>query len=257
MITDGETRSISIATDEAIETIINKKDISNYHLILNVLTIVRNVLNSSDSPLEMTEKELIDKTISDIRLIQDICINLKVNCITYFNNYRKLRLSKGWLSYVNRKFKEGSKNGAIHEKTQKTTFKLVKENKPLIDYFSEDFLNGEPDVKCLIMTHMPVDLINYSSFKELDLLESHTGIIKSWGQFSTKLNIKKDMQIPFNRFTLQAFGDKNQISPLHINLRKNLYDIAEKYRWNRTTTLDRCRFSIQESGLMSHYKKTF
>lgn len=103
----------------------------------------------------------------------------------------------------------------------------------------------------LLLTHFPVDLLHGHDWETFDLLESHTGSIKSKLQWNTKLGIAEEHRerIPFNKMTWQLFGDKgSMISPQDIRLRKALIDVAEKYRWNTATTQNRIEFSLKEYG---------
>lgn len=85
-----------------------------------------------------------------------------------------------------------------------------------------------------ILTHAPVDLLSHRYFADLRLLESHTGKIKGRAQWNTKLTGGKGYErIPFNRFTLQLFGDDSTyFYAMSIKLKRFVLDLAQRRRWS-------------------------
>ena len=101
--------------------------------------------------------------------------------------------------------------------------------------------------RMLLLTHYPLDLLN-SSNKKVALLESHTGRVKTSKDFNTKLKTG-NQNLPFDIMTLQFFGDTgNMFKPFPVKIRKVLLDIAEKNKWNQTTTEERIKFCVRNSG---------
>lgn len=98
-----------------------------------------------------------------------------------------------------------------------------------------------------IVTHLPVDLLSRYNFRKLDLLESHTGAIKAYPQWHTKLTGGKELtNIPFGRFALQVFGDNgHQFSPAPQVVRKEVLRLAEQHRWTTVTTEAKIRESLR------------
>jgi len=99
--------------------------------------------------------------------------------------------------------------------------------------------------RCIILTHYPTDLIT-SEIRHLDLLESHTGHIKGPSEWGTKLTKGKSLErIPFNRLTIQIFGDNdNLLAPLAPNIKTKVLEIAEKKKWNRNTTYEKVYYDL-------------
>lgn len=97
-----------------------------------------------------------------------------------------------------------------------------------------------------VMTHYPVDLLEMKGVRDIGLLESHTGVIKTKYQWYTKLkNGKELVRIPFDRMTLQLLGDSaGMFSAYPPAFRKKLLEIAEKHQWNQRTTRDRIMLTI-------------
>jgi hypothetical protein len=102
-------------------------------------------------------------------------------------------------------------------------------------------------VKTMILTHVPLDLCSAKHFGELTLLESHTGAIKEKAQWYTKYLQGKDLtRMPFREDLLQIFGDHEMFHPYPIEQRRELMEVAEKYKWTSLTTIDKLRYSIEQ-----------
>jgi hypothetical protein len=100
--------------------------------------------------------------------------------------------------------------------------------------------------RTVLLTHFATDLLGHRNFKELMLLESHTGKIKRYAEFNTKLTDGKTLtNMPFNGFTLCVFGDGNVVMrQMPPKIRKVVLELADKYRWTPITTRDKIRFGI-------------
>lgn len=100
--------------------------------------------------------------------------------------------------------------------------------------------------KALILSHDAYDLLSWSAFEELDLLESHTGLLKKRPQWYTKYSNGKDlMRIPFNSCFMQVFGDNVHFHPFPAKDRNLLKQIADERGWTALTTRDRLVLSFQ------------
>lgn len=117
-----------------------------------------------------------------------------------------------------------------------------------LEYFHEHYkdamlifdwkLNGPK--RTTLLTHLPIDLLSYHGFPDLQLLESHTGTIKQRRQWASKLQLDKSVTvIPFNRATLAIFGDNVMFRPQNLKARRLLISIGEKRGWNTMTTKSR------------------
>jgi hypothetical protein len=110
-------------------------------------------------------------------------------------------------------------------------------------------LKLHPKVKtnALIITHIAYDLVAHKEFKQLTLLESHTGSFKQQAQWHTKyLNGKELPMIPFREDMLQVFGDSETFRPMDPKMRKEVVEIATRYNWNATTKLEKIRYGISQ-----------
>lgn len=91
----------------------------------------------------------------------------------------------------------------------------------------------------LIMTHIPYDLLSYTNFSKLDLLESHTGKLKQrylWNSKYAPVGENNLSNLPFIKKLLRVFGDKILIQPSDYKLRKLILDISVSRSWSPMTT---------------------
>jgi hypothetical protein len=243
---------ISVGTSLAIEAL---KENQRYDSIwINVRTLYRNVLHSIEdkderalfmSPSAQLEAAAaIGKVISQEKEIIENYLNGRVGGVRlYLLGYEDL--SK---KFPNAKLKVPTTDN------QKGYWNLM--DKVIDEVLADDYdqtirwdkgseLEGE-HTRSVIITNHPVDLLSRTKFKELRLLESHTGAIKSKSQWYTKLSDGKLLSnIPFNRFTIQVFGDGPfQFERWGHKFRGEIINLARESRWTPVTTMDRIRFSL-------------
>ena len=114
-----------------------------------------------------------------------------------------------------------------------------------VKYFNDD-LQGDGKT-IAIVTHCVIDLLAKYSFNEMSLLESHTGRLKRHTAWNTKLlNGKELTRIPFNRMTLQVFGDGVIFSPMPIKIRRFILELAESAKWTPVTQKEKIIYSIKQ-----------
>ena len=91
----------------------------------------------------------------------------------------------------------------------------------------------------LFLTHQPYDLLSYTNFKQLDLLESNTGKLKTrkeWGSKYYPVSKQSMTHLPFNKTLLMIFGDKSLIHPNIYKLRQQILECSVKRNWTPYTT---------------------
>jgi hypothetical protein len=95
--------------------------------------------------------------------------------------------------------------------------------------------------RTMLLSNYPIDLINFKSALQLALVESHTGVIKKRQHWHTKLLNGRDLpHIPFDRMTIQMFGDTgNLFAPYPKAHREKLLALATQYQWTSLTTKSR------------------
>jgi hypothetical protein len=110
-----------------------------------------------------------------------------------------------------------------------------------------------------ILTHYPKDLFWKGCFERLFLLESHTGRLKTYVDWYSKLNgIKSDNPVPLNEFTIQVFGDSYLFDGQDQKIKTELKELARVRRWNGTTSTGKVTSDILSIGsvlLKETYRK--
>lgn len=247
---------LSVATGIAIESALGQleeaKDekapvLDRDLLLVNVSTLYRNLVGSIPTEKRgfLTPYTLAEALAGEMRGIESlIAEGSEGRCVTMFYqcSYKSLlRQFQNGLPKIDNTIIQ--KQAAALESATLGDLNDSIVSKPPIDKHDVKFPYNEG--KTLLLSHYPVDLLNRFCFSALSLLESHTGAIKPPQVWYTKLNNGQDLKIiPFDRMTMQMFGDKVHFLPMHIKLRKKLYNIAVKNKWGPTTTKDMVIHSV-------------
>lgn len=223
----------------------NVVKLNNYSEIwINLTTLIRNISGASDKTAFTiaSPKEIMDILISEIDVINDLfAIEGKGVCIPryYYCSYKQLKAS----------YKEDK----VKFRKEKTDLQLVysdKVNKTLKLLFNstDEYSLFDSQIKSdlytnsLIITHIPYDLLSSSKFNKLDLLETHTGKLKTKHDWYSKYypvgNIDLS-NLPFLKILLLILGDHVLIQPNDIRLRRLITEVAEKGKWTTATTLEK------------------
>jgi len=225
----------NIVTGVVAEKIINE-DRENKHLFISVYTLYRNYVSCLEGDAET--KIRMFKQLGNLKKIHDLFVKdtlLFVNALTtnginvtiYEMDYRKI--SKAF------KFKSANEFKGLRYyqvTTQDGANKVLKEAMPGIYKAQTYKLDHIKDM--YITTHIGIDLLPLSKYKDVYLIESHTGEIKDSLKWYSKLRRygKNDMSlIPFNEATYHIYGDNEFIKPESIPIRKMVYEIAKSLHW--------------------------
>jgi hypothetical protein len=244
-----ETNSPSIDPSRVIPQHINIADYNGFWL--NASTLIRNIFQSVEKmdQLLLTAEMVVEVLLSELNIIDDLIRKEGArdwSAILYACTYKEATSFK--------------KNSLVRFRTDKTDNQLfyrslhnnaiallvqkLKPNKAIKTFDSE--LKNDNRGKILILTHIAYDLLSSKSFQQLDLLESHTGVLKPKHLYYTKyFNGKELYMIPFNKAFLSLFGDRELFSPQSINSRKAIVDLARQKRWSQTTTIDKIKNDIK------------
>jgi hypothetical protein len=104
---------------------------------------------------------------------------------------------------------------------------------------------GGPQSSALLLTHYPYDLFSAKRFRQMTLLESHTGRLKEKALWHTKYAQGRELaMIPFREDLIQVFGDSELFAPMRLEVRRELLQIAQKMQWNPTTTHERIALGV-------------
>lgn len=256
---------ISIGTALAFETLFDPRynrydarrdipprvDLHRYNnCYINIDTLVRNICQSVPSQvmLKADKSELFDTLMQEIEVIFSLFAQEGrgiIQPVFYDASYEKINKHTPHSSCKLRvPTSEGQKYVAGMVKY--CTDRLRKEWKDLRIYDID--IRPPERTNSLILTHVPHDLISHKNFSRLDLLESHTGKLKQraeWGSKYQPIGEQRLDHLPFHRKLLWVFGDKHQIMPMALSLRKLIYKIAEDRHWTPFTTLDKVNMDIK------------
>lgn len=255
----GEQFPLSIATELAIESAcgthpeipVNVAPILNVdQLWVNVRTLIRNFMGALDKDTARAIVPVIvaQSIVEEMDTIESVIAqysNRRTKVVFYFSNYKGLEQR-----YPNAKIR-GDTTAIQKAKTEMVkgvVGNLLKMIPDKIVGFDLRIGNASThNANTMILTHYAYDLISHREFKDLVLLESHTGSIKGKAQWYTKYyNGKELAMMPFREDLLQVFGDSETFAPLDIKLRKELIELATEKRWSATTTTDKIKANLRE-----------
>lgn len=267
---------LSIATDLAIAGLYNKhpdqpkqKELPaklGQVLYINVRTLIRNIMGSASSSFNAENasvEECYDILQIELAMIADILQmeNPPLNVVYYVPDYVGLRAE-----FPNAELKDVSTEKQNHKvfiekKVLNLLYKEYKDSDLPIEFILLEIKTKTP-YKAFFLTHYPVDLLNTKGFDKVYLLESHTGVVKGpdkwWTKLATK-NMEGAERIPFNKATIQFFGDTgNMFKSQPPKAKKRVIEVAEKYQWNQNTTKDRILTTLKlafEGGIEQTFRK--
>lgn len=232
---------VSIGTSMSLETVFSPvqevydaarqfdklDDINTYSLYLfNVSTLLRNIYNSVkfNELITVSKKEVYETLLEEVDFLTGFFQNASLNIKFYIHNYAYLR------NNYNDKLRKATTDKQLFlDNINKYCLDEISKNDD-VETFSKDIKYSKED-HCLIFTHIPFDLISYNNFMKMDLLESHTGLIKTRKNWNTKYHPVPncDMSIlPFMEYLLVTFGDNVQLIPSPIKERLDLYNSLKK-----------------------------
>lgn len=219
-------------------------------LWINLMTLFRNIVGAMDKEgfkVVMTE-DIADVLEYEVELIKSVIKESfagRVKVVFYTSSYEGLREKYPFAKIRGDSTDTQKIYTAILTNTLNVFFSRYGKTEN-IKHFN---LKLEPQnrIKVLIITHFAYDLLSYKNFDHLDLLESHTGVLKARVSWNTKYADGKNLvRIPWSEKFLQVFGDSNTFYPLEKKIRQAVIDIAEKNNWNSLTTKDRIFLGIEQ-----------
>lgn len=248
---------LSIGTSIALESFFGlvkddekPKDVPPYKkydcLSINLSTLVRNMINSvkSNELKELTRNDFAIVLRNEIDIIVQLFEQFAGNRTIvnfYYNHYHGVdKILKGGLFKT-----KMTDNQMLIQLLERDVPRLISFSG--IDAFEETNLmitHGRRNN--LLFTHNPLDLI-FNSLSSIALLESHTGKVKLPAQFNSKLKSAPDI-IPFNKITLQVYGDKaGNILPMPSKVRTLFSEEAKNLGINSAMDLKRFVSRMRES----------
>ena len=240
--------------DESIDPdrqIPQKVNITDYNeLWINCATLFRNLYTAipRDRVHDTVSRDCVDALADEMSQIHELVNEEsqgKTRVIYYICSYRGLEQEfKGAVRRTPNTDKQKFYQKLMDETLNRLVSRVKETQELLIREFNVTFYPDER-IKALIITHYAVDLLSAKRFRSLDLLESHTGVLKKFNTWYTKYyNGKELMMIPFNEYLIKFFGDNDLIVPFHFKVRRVIQEVAEQHKWNYATSMSKVRADI-------------
>lgn len=216
---------------------------------INLRTLVRNLYGamSTDRREMMLPNHGVGPLVEEMTIIENVIIKISngnVRTVFYVCDYTS----------VQRKFPKAllrqpkTPKQIVQQKVEDETIHMTLATSPPHDIRFFNFeLNGSFP-HSFIISHLPIDLLSRYSFQRLELLESHSGRLKAYPMWYTKLTNGKELDnIPFCRFSIQVFGDGgNLFGMLPNKTRAKVLELAKEDRWSPLTTDEKIRLSLRK-----------
>ena len=223
---------------------------------ISLSTLFRNMVNSvtTDTARVASPMDFKDALETEIDVINGLFMNEGNNLckpMFYICSYKGLKSSIPKQITLREDKTEGQKQYTTkHDLVMKL---LSRNNDEVFDFDSE--VKPKSKSNALMLTHRPWDLLSYKNFTKLDLLESNTGRLKSRYLWNTKYYPVGDSDlsvIPFSKRLLLLFGDRVQIHPTDMKLRRLIIETAVKNKWTPMTSESKVLLDLQ-GAIMEPY----
>lgn len=255
---------LSIGTGLALETlfnptearidddrkIVNVSPTKHKNHVYNIYTLIRNLLASvadANKVNIINSKMFIDTIHEEIAIIHNMYTDISTTPHIYAPDY----------TAINRKY---NKNKKINTKKSWVEYCLVKNTIANTLKSTQLWKPNKTSGKVLLLTNMVPDLVTLKS-NDVELLESHTGVVKPSTMWGTKYHPvgKRDLShLPMLDILLYIFGDKTVVLPETIGVRKEVYDISIEKKWTPRTThmkiVSDLKNNLKLSSVLSHFK---
>lgn len=222
---------------------------------INLGTLFRNIYSaipSSDAE-RLRAEDCAQTLLSELDTIEDIVrseTNGQLKVKPYISNYKSII---GLNSAAQPRLPNTPKKLAffkLHDKAIQLAMNIRHGRNEDISVFNK-LIVPENSTKSLIFTHLPYDLLCWPKFDKLELIESHTGILKQRNLWYTKFYQSEDLVcIPFIECMLKFYGDNHTFKAFPINARKTVLELAIEKRWHWATTEAKVKQDV--SSLKDH-----
>ena len=246
------TLGMSVGTSLAFEGE-GAKDIRTADTIMfNLRTLIRNAYQAYEAgDKEATDpQQLADDVSGDLRTIggwlEQARKTKPIQMVVYCPDYSNIKSDFPKADLV-----DHSKDSKATDKQKATAALVDKVVKKLLEQYGKLIVETKAKLppfngKGIVLTHHVVDLTTASGIGRLWLLESHTGSLKPFTLWYTKLTGGSELHyIPFNRLTIQIFGDKStNFKASSHGIRELVKKLAQENHWTSATTMGRIRGTI-------------
>lgn len=227
-----------------------KVNITDYQdFWFNLSTLFRNLFSSitKEDILRVSPGEWVEVLMQEIEFIEDLVTSestSRTRAYFYICEYKGLEKYLGEFASLRVESTESQRiYRAFHNETIQACIKRLT-GKDNIFIFDHE-LKPKVSHNALIMTHICHDLLSYKNFRVLDLIESHTGVLKKKHTWNSKYHGGKELSMmPFNIGLLKIFGDSQTYKPMDIRFRKAIIDLAVSKQWTPVTTVSKIKYDI-------------
>lgn len=238
---------LTFSTDVAVASLLALDSDKKRPVLVNVRTIIRN-LQHSIPRATLTAKQTYDLLKEDLTILSKTLTSAGFPVILYTTTHQSLRkefphgllwspktnIQRYYAEVEQRLIMALSKDGDLGNKLAVFDVWLKTSEAP----------------EAYILTHMQIDLLSDKNFRDLILVESNTGTLKTRNDWNTKLNCAKDIRVrlPFNSLTLQVFGDNEVFKPMLRPIKELIIKIAKESKWSPLTTRDKIKFNLNSQS---------
>lgn len=223
--------------------IFTRVDVSKYEFYyINVLTLLRNIYTSVNSS-ELSK--VIDKS-EHKKYVLDILFN-EFEILNRLFDGHECKIAyflPDYSSVSDKTFLRVNSKVPMKDIIHTTSLTLYRDISNELEELNVNVLEDthkldKSSKKTLITTHIAVDLLNYKYVRELDLLESHTGVLKTKKEFNCrypKSKVYDRDRLPFNEVLLRLLGDNLVLPKPLVNYRSSIGEISKLFNWTPLTT---------------------
>ena len=242
----GEKVAISVGTAIAIEKIIEGgvgREFDNIYF--NLKTLFRNfhdsIKDTSKMDMKVVKSEFLKELETIVAITQDV-IDGNLSPVIYYMSYSSAMRNMKYAKFK----KPSTKNQLAYVAAEKEVLTWLFKQKFASTIAKLDSSINGGNIRALILTHLPIDLLSDLSFRNLVLVESYTGELKDKLKWGTKLtNPEKYGHLPFCALTIQVVGDgSNLFTSGGRKFTDTLMEIAEKNNWHQATKLMKIRYDL-------------
>lgn len=240
---------MSIGTSLAIEQPESAAQIrASDVIIFNLLTLIRNAHDSYESKEEKADlkpEQLMEDVINDLKMLsrwlEEIRKTKPLQLVVYYPSYLTMKFRFPLADLAKRETEIQKKFDKLSSKTADLIYGKYKKLIERTDVGMPSFKG-----KGIVLTHRVVDLAVHDHVARLTLMESYTGKLKPYTQWYTKLTGGKELYfLPFNKLTIQIFGDKStDFASSSKAIKELVKKLAQEFNWTPATTVSRCRINI-------------
>jgi len=219
-------------------------------LLFNLRTLIRNAQaayekdDAGANDVKQITKDVEEDLLKLGQYLEQLRKGKPIQMVVYYPSYKGLKSKYKYAELTDFINKGTEKQKAFARLTKEVADALMSKHGKIL--IATDV--GMPDFKGngIVMTHHVVDLAEAPAIGRLFLLESYTGVLKPFTAWFTKLTGGEELYyMPFNKLTIQIFGDRSTNFKSSSKAIKDLVKkIATEGKWTSATSMSRVRNTI-------------